>query len=352
MGGLIPLQLRSSSSERTPPIPLRSTKKQHHPSPFTELAIFPCTQEESAKVMDEMKFLYMNRQYKQCSARCIQILENIGDPVAVSKANTLTSTHRREYSVHSLHAIYLSFYVASSLELKARSLHINSSNKLPLLQQSLHYYKNAESSMESAVFSTESTIFEATHQRPPSISSSIRSSVDSVFTRTGSGSSSTLPSPTTSVCDPNSDNEQSHIYSHRSRANTFPGHFRPKKDASFTAHSPTAILEASDLIDAFPNPPTSTIPTAEQRTNATISDHLFSRSLARYHARLSGFQIQLAYHIGSINSQIHTLQACRRARRSNLPNLFTADYGCGGMDGIDKEELKRAELKARIGRVR
>ena len=50
-------------------------------TPVTELLIFPNTQQEYTAVMEEIKKLYEKRQYKQCSARCIQILDNIKDPV-------------------------------------------------------------------------------------------------------------------------------------------------------------------------------------------------------------------------------------------------------------------------------
>lgn len=307
-------------------------------------------------IMDEIKGLYLKRQYKLCSARCIEVLKNIKDPVSAQETMPDERLTEKQYRVHPLHAIYLSFYVASSLELTARALHVNSSNKLPLLQESLHYYKNAESSMEFASFSANPSVDRAARQRSCSIASSIRSSVDSVFTHSGSTSSSALPSPTASLCDPNSDNEQSNTNTHHPHRKTS-GQLRMKKKVSFSTRDHIAITdpESSDdetaLIDAFPQPPRSTTPTQERESDASISEFLLSRSLARYSAHLSDFQIQIAYHIGSVNAQIHTVQTCRKARRSNLPDLFTTDFGSGGLNGVDKMEFKKVELKARIGKV-
>jgi len=58
------------------------TTPRSRPGPVTELLIFPTTQKEYSAVMEEIKKLYQNRHYKHCSARCIQILENIKDPVS------------------------------------------------------------------------------------------------------------------------------------------------------------------------------------------------------------------------------------------------------------------------------
>jgi len=270
--------------------------------------------------------------------------------------------------VHPLHSIYLSFYAASSLELIARSLHVNSSDKMPLFQQSLSYYRDAESRIEYATFSADPTLVQAARRRTSSISSSIRSSVDSVFSQASSaGSTSTLATPSlaTSFCCPTSGNETP-CYDTSSSTTTSqeglaPAPLRVRKKVSFYPKLPTLVSETkpssladSDLIDALPTPPRSPSPTCtlpEQPENS-ISSFLLSRSLTRYRCHLSALHTQLTYHIGSINAQVRTLQTCRKARRSNLPNLFTTDFGIGGMDGVDKEEMKKVELKARIERLK
>lgn len=62
-------------------------------------------------------------------------------------------------------------------------------------------------------------------------------------------------------------------------------------------------------------------------------------------------QTQLRYHVASVNKQITVLQEVRKARRSNRPTLFAA-FSVGGIDGMDMVEMKKAELKARIERLR
>jgi hypothetical protein len=62
-------------------------------------------------------------------------------------------------------------------------------------------------------------------------------------------------------------------------------------------------------------------------------------------------QTQLHFHINSVNKQITSLQEERKARRSNRPDQFAA-FSAGGLDGIDIEALKKAELQARVERLR
>lgn len=108
MGRLIPLRLgslgsfpdkkatmmdiSSTTTIAAPPIPPKSPSRQRRPGPVTDLTIFPYTQEEWINVMAEIKTLYMKRQYKQSSTRCMQILDSIKDPV---RTCTLTSTSTR-----------------------------------------------------------------------------------------------------------------------------------------------------------------------------------------------------------------------------------------------------------------
>lgn len=93
MGGLIPLRLKATDTRRSspspppsiplPPIPPKSPHRPR-PKPVTNLKIFPYTEGDWREVMEEVKTLYLKRQCKQCSARCIQTLESIKDPVRTS----------------------------------------------------------------------------------------------------------------------------------------------------------------------------------------------------------------------------------------------------------------------------
>lgn len=68
-----------------PSIPSRiSSKKTRRAAPVTDLIIIPYTQEEWRNVMDEVRTLYRTGKYKQCSARAVQILDGIKDPVRCS----------------------------------------------------------------------------------------------------------------------------------------------------------------------------------------------------------------------------------------------------------------------------
>jgi hypothetical protein len=96
MGRLIPLVLQPPSDIRRSIISLTSTltaatvplsvpdksPKRNRLIPITELMILPYTKEEWTKVMEEVKYLFLRRQYNQCSAQCIQILDDIKDPVS------------------------------------------------------------------------------------------------------------------------------------------------------------------------------------------------------------------------------------------------------------------------------
>jgi hypothetical protein len=324
--------------------------------------------------MKEVKILYMKRQYKQCSTRCIQILNSIKDPVGTPKTSHIhTKLTNNQYRVHPLYQIYLSFFAASSLELTSRSLHLNSSTKLPLLQQSLTYYQNAESHMEYASFSADPTIVQAVREtRHNSIcctSSSIRSSVDSVFSSTSSlrssiyTGSSAAPSPTSS-CDSGSEKEV--MPTHKRALSTPPSNpgaglapapLKVKKKASFSLHLPRILSDdalqlasPSALISAFPSSPTTISAPPSPTGVSTISEFLLSRALIRYTGHLSDLYNQIKYHIKSVESQIATLRKTRKAWRSNLPNLFT-DLG-SGIDGVDADEMKKIELRSRIERLK
>jgi hypothetical protein len=106
MGRMIPLKLQLSEQRRsesnlnsypptiTPTTPFISTSspttsRKARPGPVTDLIIIPYTQEEWKIVMEEVKILYLKGQYKHCSMRCKQILENIKDAVSIFNRHVL-----------------------------------------------------------------------------------------------------------------------------------------------------------------------------------------------------------------------------------------------------------------------
>ncbi|KAG4443729.1 hypothetical protein IFR05_000818 [Cadophora sp. M221] len=384
---LLPLTEIASVSIPAPLNPAKPTKKSR-PGPVTDLTILPYTQKEWAAVMEEVRMLYSKGQYKHCAMRCKQILDGIKDP----------------YGVHPLYSIYLSFFAASSLEMAASTLNNHSSTKLPLFQESLAFYQKAESFVEYASFSSDPNIAFATrqismygHASHSSISSSIRSSVDSVFSQASassmySASSSTYggDSPTfeESSLKRSASNSSSSEDSEGPRRRS--GRFQNrKKKVSFSLQLPTvdsetsldlsatpgdaitgtvtSIADASTLLDAFPAPPSkesspSRASSPAKSPRESLSSIYLSQSVARYRTHLTSLQSQLGFHISSIHAQISALSEVRRPRRSNTPTQYSFDREggeelemvrgrSGGMNGEERES-RRPDLRERIERLK
>lgn len=314
--------------------------------------------------------LYSKGQYKHCAMRCKQILDGIKDP----------------YRVHPLYSIYLSFFAASSLEMTASTLHDHSSTKLPLFQESLAFYQKAESFVEYASFSADPNIAFATrqistygHASHSSVSSSIRSSVDSVFSSASAssvysasssyGDSPTFEEPSLKRSASNSSSSEESEGSRR-RSGRFQNR---KKKVSFSLQLPTLdsersldlspnlanVADASELLDAFPAPPSketspsrASSPTKSPRES--LSNYYHSQSVTRYRTHLISLKSQLNFHISSIHSQIGLLAEVRKPRRSNTPTQYSFD----GAEEKSREatssaaESRRPELRERIERLK
>ena len=232
--------------------------------------------------------------------------------------------------------------------------------------------------MEYAAFSADPTIIRTVrqncHSSASSVSSSIRSSIDSVFSQASSPRTSacfsTAASPIFSSCSHHS-SEDDDICTHKrivsapSARTIKPAPLRIKKKVSFSLQRPLVLSQAqldltddSAIIDAFPSPPTGVedppyvlTPSRPQRQPRSRPG-LPSGALIRYRGHLSDLHAQINYHISSVNSQIATLHSTRKARRSNLPTIFTG-FGQGGMGGgVSDNEMKKARLRARIERLK
>ncbi|KAL2064777.1 hypothetical protein VTL71DRAFT_3916 [Oculimacula yallundae] len=402
MDRLIPLKLeasmsdtRSSTTSQKPlpllplaqlgnvqiPAPLNPSQptKRTRPGPVTDLTILPYTQAEWSVVMEEVRMLYSKGQYKHCALRCKQILDGIKDP----------------YGVHPLYSIYLSFFAASSLEMTAATLRNHSSTKLPLFQESLAFYQKAQSFIEYATFSSDPNIAFATrqisvygHASHSSTSSSIRSSVDSVFSQASassmySASSSCYGDSPTFEENPLKRSASNSSSSEESDGSSFrrSGRFQRKKKVSFSLQLPTLdsetsfeispnstpnststiLPDSSTLLDAFPAPPcrsTDTSPSRSPRSssasvNNDLSTFLLTRSIKRYRSHLTSLQAQLNFHISSIHSQISSLSDARRPRRSNTYEfpVRRSEDGSAAVGGEEKEN-RRPELRERIERLK
>ena len=94
MGRLIPLTLQPSrlgveypmqpSPPPDRPLPEIPVKSSRHPKPEMLYLHLSRTQKDWYKVLDEVRTLYLKKQYKQCSARCVRLLEEVKDIVCGS----------------------------------------------------------------------------------------------------------------------------------------------------------------------------------------------------------------------------------------------------------------------------
>jgi hypothetical protein len=330
--------------------------KRIRPGPVTDLNILPYTQKDWKKVMEEVKILYSKGQYKHCSARCKQILDNIKDPVSAHTKRCVHCTKHAQHEVHPLYSTYLSFFAASSLEMTASTLHDHASTKLPIFHESLSFYKKAQSCVGDVSFHTPTT----THLSSASITSSIRSSVDSVFSSPANSARSSIVSSPIDELPP----LHKRTISASSSFSSLSSAGGRKKKVSFSidlsqdlAPTNTTAIESS-LLDSFPAPPTLPDPTITStkdlpQESQTISIYLFSQSIARYKSHLRDLSTQLEYHISSIHSQIGHLSQVRKARRSNLPTQFSEfEERSIGMEGVSREEMLKVELRERIRRLK
>ncbi len=63
------------------PTPLTPPKTKRQTRPQTTMAVLPKAEPDWKKTMEEIKLWYGKRQYKQCTVRCKQTLDNINDAV-------------------------------------------------------------------------------------------------------------------------------------------------------------------------------------------------------------------------------------------------------------------------------
>ncbi|KAE8355281.1 hypothetical protein BDV28DRAFT_146269 [Aspergillus coremiiformis] len=82
----------------------------------------PRSSQQWKVALQKVKLLYIQRQYKQCAARAMELVENAREPL------------------HPIYKTYLSFYSAVCYEEMGRAAHKYSSNKIRLLQCALDYF--------------------------------------------------------------------------------------------------------------------------------------------------------------------------------------------------------------------
>ncbi|RDW78096.1 hypothetical protein BP5796_05948 [Coleophoma crateriformis] len=347
---LVPEAISLKSDQRLPPPP--------RPKPVTDLIIMPTTRKEWRSVMDEVRMLYLRRQHKQCSTRCEQILSGIEDP----------------YRTHPLYLIYLSFYAGTCIELTARAMHANSSEKIPLLRKSLKYYEKAESHMEYATFSADPTIISASQNRDllsqtTSDSSSARSSIDSVFSQDSTACSDALlspNSPTSSIFSSGKEDESiPKPSSQKPQTCKTPREFEPlplkvKKTVSFSLPSGLSrkiCKRSSTSEDPIMSSASNESLNPSASSPSETPSYLLSPAHARYMQHLTSLSAQLRYHQDSVRELIRSIHTSRKARRSNTPEIFhefsrTAAVAARGGTFEEANEECKKDLQQRIERLK
>ncbi|KFY35768.1 hypothetical protein V494_05611 [Pseudogymnoascus sp. VKM F-4513 (FW-928)] len=107
-------------------------------------ASLPYANDEWRSLLDEVKELFRNGRYKECSDRCVTALEQVRGPV------------------HPAHLAYISFYAALCITIQAQSLELRNPRKLVLLKLSLSFYERSEGFLMKA--KTEQI---SPHDEPP-----------------------------------------------------------------------------------------------------------------------------------------------------------------------------------------
>lgn len=153
-----------------------STKNPMASFAFPSSPLPPKTPEERTAVLMEVKRLYLDRQYKQCAARAIDLLTATKETVAsvsiqlfehVTKVWNLTSLAQ----VHPMYRVYLAFYAGISYEFLGQSAHLYSSNRVTYLHDALDSFLECLSAIpESISLPKLPTIYPTPPPNPKSVS--------------------------------------------------------------------------------------------------------------------------------------------------------------------------------------
>jgi hypothetical protein len=104
----------------------------------------PHTLDEWKDALNGVKQLYVQRQYKQCQMRSMELLAAAKKPVEPVRAFELYTTVAcltyLALQINPVHKTYLHFYTALAYEFQGRAAHVYSSNKISLLRLSLDHF--------------------------------------------------------------------------------------------------------------------------------------------------------------------------------------------------------------------
>ncbi|OBT59457.1 hypothetical protein VE04_00306 [Pseudogymnoascus sp. 24MN13] len=371
----------------------------------TNSSFLPYGNDEWRNLLDDVKELFRNGRYKECSNRCVASLEQVRG------------------LAHPAHLTYISFYAALCITIQAQSLELRNPRKLVLLKLSLSFYERSEGFLMQAT--TEQN---TSHDGPPKreykrcdSNSSTRSqslSVDSPTSTTHTTISSfplpdnnsddgfKSPSITTRGRTLSMDSTTSDFLARKDYKNLFYSTIKhsaatpptpplsPLEDSllakrelkrsgsSSSAHSKTSSIDS--ILDEFdfsltwdansrrssassytsiaskprpvPPPPPSQRTSPETAVEA-ISLFLLSQSRARYNAHIPEFYSRIKYHMTEVRKMIADVQfknAALEAEGRPVRTLSIKELregtGCamGVQWKVDKEEVVKRVRRARV----
>ncbi|CCC11638.1 unnamed protein product [Sordaria macrospora k-hell] len=353
MAGLIPLML--GSSKRTSLAPTQQQQPQPNNSNIADILqnehsgqteiphLLLQGKAEWKRAIVEIKKLHIGKRYRACSARCIEILDNIKD--------------KEDVRVEPLYLIYLHFYAATCMEICARPLPTASMFRTTLLQQARTHFEQAASLISAAENSvlkqawrssgTFSSSGSSCHSPTSSISSSIDSRAWSPETR--------MSSPTDSVFH----TSESANPTKRVKKVSFSV---PHEEFDFGFSEPMVRPDSPTLgmnFGFFPATNTQKVPEvsaskyqefelplpfntdSQQFENCEEDDDTLNitKSIDRFRDQLHELREQLERHSANLDQQLE-------AMATEPPKSPTRGSGVG------KEELRALDRQARIERLR
>jgi hypothetical protein len=277
----------------------------------------PLTPSDWAQALAEVKRNFFNRRFRQCAARCSEIVDNTG----------------KRASVEAVYLVYLHFYAAASLEQMARAMYSTSPARVKLLQQARSHYTRADDVAQEE----DDTISRSSRR-----SSAGSYSAYSVSSR--ATSSTTLSSPTNSIYgayDPRSSRSLSRASSCTSPSKkrvTFLDCDSPSvsQEPIIRPDSPTLGFDDWSYMPES-EPEVVTKSPSHEELSQNLRGLFFAQSpFDRYTSLLSDIRIQIASHIDALDKQMASGPSIFSL--SDLPN--------------DSEEMRVFELRARIERLR
>ncbi|KAI9784137.1 MAG: hypothetical protein M1839_002641 [Geoglossum umbratile] len=251
---------------------------------------YPVRYSEWCAAIREIKLLYFGRLYKQCAARCTELLEE---------------KRPARNQIHPVHATVISFYAASSLEILAYHLSSFSNTKLPLLTSARSYY------LAAALFlATESS---STSTSPPSSTGS----KTAISGDSNSPCSSPASSPPPSFhSDDDGEGEEEDLTDARSFA---------ASKARIAARRKSKVVRFSPSTSFTPEPATS--------TDSLAMDAFFrTRAQLRLQAHSVDMARKLELHLAAVENLIAKTEEEKRGKR----------FG-GGFDAKEERRAKRRE---------